>query len=336
MRHSPILLAVLVVVFGAAHAEASVEEEQIPDGFELIWGANPLSGVPMYTWWNGCSPTAGGMMVGYWDTNKAGYDTLFEGDSSFFWGAADGSTGTKSMIAGKAHNAAKTWMGHPADSLADFMHTVDGGTSTSGIVSGLEGYVEWDNPATATDESWPADPLAASHYDASVDLMRGPYYAGGTFGYDDFKAEIDAGRPMLLNLKTFYSTTDWVGHSVVGYGYQADMFQLEWAVPGPNPIVTVGGFAVMDTWDNGTAQSFWRGDDGSTVYSYIDGDGVEWWPFLDYRRSSFKYYFDWMVVEGIALDIQYDMIPEPTTFIIWSLLGALGITVGCWRRRRAA
>ena len=30
------------------------------------------------------------------------------------------------------------------------------------------------------------------------------------------------------------------------------------------------------------------------------------------------------------------VIPEPSTFIIWSLLGALGITVGWWRRKRAA
>ncbi|OHB73136.1 MAG: hypothetical protein A2V70_18525 [Planctomycetes bacterium RBG_13_63_9] len=29
-------------------------------------------------------------------------------------------------------------------------------------------------------------------------------------------------------------------------------------------------------------------------------------------------------------------IPEPATIIIWSLLGALATTVGCWRRRRAA
>ena len=28
--------------------------------------------------------------------------------------------------------------------------------------------------------------------------------------------------------------------------------------------------------------------------------------------------------------------PEPTAFIIWSLLGALGLTIGWWRRRRAA
>jgi hypothetical protein len=29
------------------------------------------------------------------------------------------------------------------------------------------------------------------------------------------------------------------------------------------------------------------------------------------------------------------VIPEPSTFIIWSLLGALGVTVGWWRGRRA-
>ena len=31
-----------------------------------------------------------------------------------------------------------------------------------------------------------------------------------------------------------------------------------------------------------------------------------------------------------------EVIPEPSTFIIWSLLGALTITIGWWRRRRAA
>ena len=29
-------------------------------------------------------------------------------------------------------------------------------------------------------------------------------------------------------------------------------------------------------------------------------------------------------------------IPEPTALIIWSLLGSLGITIGWWRRKRAA
>ena len=30
------------------------------------------------------------------------------------------------------------------------------------------------------------------------------------------------------------------------------------------------------------------------------------------------------------------VIPEPSTFVIWSLLAALGVTVGCWRRRNRA
>ena len=33
---------------------------------------------------------------------------------------------------------------------------------------------------------------------------------------------------------------------------------------------------------------------------------------------------------------QGTVIPEPSTFIIWSLLGALSLTIGWWRRRRAA
>lgn len=33
-------------------------------------------------------------------------------------------------------------------------------------------------------------------------------------------------------------------------------------------------------------------------------------------------------------DLEFEQIPEPASLIVWSLLGALGITVGWWRRRR--
>ncbi|MBN2473410.1 MAG: hypothetical protein JXB62_02285 [Pirellulales bacterium] len=36
-----------------------------------------------------------------------------------------------------------------------------------------------------------------------------------------------------------------------------------------------------------------------------------------------------------AVELSGDIIPEPATIVIWSLLGALGAVV-CWRRRRAA
>ncbi len=40
--------------------------------------------------------------------------------------------------------------------------------------------------------------------------------------------------------------------------------------------------------------------------------------------------------EGLTHGFLLTVIPEPSTLIIWSLLGALALTVGWWRRRRAA
>jgi hypothetical protein len=41
-----------------------------------------------------------------------------------------------------------------------------------------------------------------------------------------------------------------------------------------------------------------------------------------------------LAVSDNALSLQFNPIPEPSTLIIWSLLGAFGISVGWWRRRR--
>jgi len=51
----------------------------------------------------------------------------------------------------------------------------------------------------------------------------------GGFSLGDFQAEIDAGRPVLLNL---------VGHSIVGYGYDGDTIYIR------------------DTWDNDTGETY--------------------------------------------------------------------------------
>ena len=39
-------------------------------------------------------------------------------------------------------------------------------------------------------------------------------------------------------------------------------------------------------------------------------------------------------LDNVAI-VAVDAIPEPTTLIIWSLLGTLAIAVGWWRRRKA-
>ncbi|HUT92486.1 MAG TPA: PEP-CTERM sorting domain-containing protein [Thermoguttaceae bacterium] len=62
---------------------------------------------------------------------------------------------------------------------------------------------------------------------------------------------------------------------------------------------------------------------------------------------EFGYYtFNWipLVMEGLTVfdwgidnfSVTVNPVPEPSTLIVWSLLATLGITVGWWRRKRAA
>jgi hypothetical protein len=46
--------------------------------------------------------------------------------------------------------------------------------------------------------------------------------------------------------------------------------------------------------------------------------------------------FEARVYEDADFLLEGNVVPEPSTLAIWSLLGALGITVGWWRRRRRA
>jgi len=312
-------------------AAATIE----PDGPRPIIGANPLTGVPRYIWWYGCSPTSGGMMVAYWD-QLPGRGNLYDGDASV-WGGG-GASGTRSMVASTAHITAGTENGythgdwhnsasyptHQAnpDCLADFMETVDGGSYSPEITSGLEDYCQWDNPNTAVNEAYPA---TAVNYDV-------PYW-GGAFTYTNFKAEIDANRPVLLNVLT-YSQGDWYGHSVVGYGYNDNMFQVKVPLAGGAEVdLTVGGMAVRDTWSAGSAQSEWVDWDWNVIGPVISGD-LEWWPFIAIQGSSWYYTdgspgpFDWMVSDAVTLDV----VPEPATLMVL----AVGAVAVVRRRRRAA
>jgi hypothetical protein len=292
-------------------------------------------GVPEYDWWYGCSPTAGGMLTGWWD-GRPGFENLYDGDASV-WSTAHSMpdfnpanfTGTHSMVASWEHHTAgqengftygdwqdsASYPDHAANPncIADFMKTQNGGSYTDNIVQGLMDYAAWDNPATAVNESYLFDA-----WDVQV-----PYFGGG-FGYDDMKAELSAGQPMLLDLMCYAPVIeDWVGHSVVAYGYQDDMFQIMDPAGGSSTPVTVGGFAIRDTWMNGTNQSSWWGWGGEVIYPVIDGDGVEWWPFRDMGGYSYGSRWDWMVVEGIY----FQPVPEPSTLLLLApaLLGFAGL-----------
>ena len=61
------------------------------------------------------------------------------------------------------------------------------------------------------------------------------------------------------------------------------------------------------------------------------------WIYANSAFSSTSSYFPYYALSGVltATDSGGGAIPEPTTLVIWSLLGTLGIVVGWWRRRKA-
>lgn len=189
-----------------------------------------LPGVPEYHWWWGCSPTSGGMLIGYYD-GLAGFQNIWD----------EGSTTVNDMI--------HTPLDGVDNSVGDFMNTSypAGGTSDPNIASGMEDYIEWDDPTTAINESYAA--TTWNEYTHDPEYIE-PGWTPGEFVWADFVAEIDAGRPMLLS---------WGGprggHTTLGYGYD-DMNSdnpLDWQV------------IHYTTWASGPAPATWYFDPDSSA-----------------------------------------------------------------------
>jgi len=171
-----------------------------PAGTALASVQKTIPDVPAYLWYRGCGPTAGAMIIGYWDAH--GFDNLIVGSND--WNTNQ--LAIKTMIASVGHDA-DYWPTpdrkpppayHANDSLADFM---------------------WAN----------RDPLGQG---LSYDRMQGFGLSGyanyrgypnstNSYLYDDIWAtlvgEIDAGRPMELYVD---STGDGIAdHFVTVVGY---------------------------------------------------------------------------------------------------------------------
>lgn len=153
--------------------------------FGSAW-ATPVTvdGVPSYTWL-GCSPSAAGMIAGYWDMN--GYDNLFDasGDDVFL------TSNVQDQI-----NAPGAPVIGDYSSIADYMGTnSSGGTYINRIAGGIRNYVSY-----------------RGYDDWSVNNT--------TRDWDFFTAEIDAGRPMLFNVDT--RGTGRVNHSITAFAYDLE------------------------------------------------------------------------------------------------------------------
>ena len=76
----------------------------------------------------------------------------------------------------------------------------------------------------------------------------------------------------------------------------------------------------------------WHPDFETPANFYEDSDFVT----IGSQWNDHAYWVD--ILSGTAGHAQflaeYDVIPEPSTVIVWSLLGASGVGIGWWRRRR--
>ncbi|MCG8698360.1 MAG: hypothetical protein MI922_09935, partial [Bacteroidales bacterium] len=250
MKRRNLLVSLIVVPMGVSSAFAGLSELS----YSAHSAGAQLSFNPDYNWYHGCSPTAAGMMMGYYDST---YTNLIAGEAAsqtFVNPYSPSAQATKNMIASAGHiadyyrsfgssgNDTPT-PGRANDSLADFMGTSqdrfgnsDGATTFfyynngsafnytdalfHGIAdrSGMFGITEYIDYAGYEVTS------AFNQYIDSMGLANG-------FTFDQYKTEIDAGRPMLVHVQ---------GHSMYGYGYTTDVL-------GRNYV------QVRDTWVPGGA-----------------------------------------------------------------------------------
>ena len=192
--------------------------------------------VPAYQWHHGCGPTAAGMIIGAWDGR--GFDALVPGDASTQTAAVNAMIATEGPASNfsdyclplDAHpillpDKSEPPVGdeHPDDCVADFMRTSQsyhgnyyGWSWFSAVRSALEDYV---------------DSLGQPSYQATAANL----YIWSSLTWDAFRAEIDAGRPMV-----FLVDTDGNGgtdHFVTATGYDL--------------VDDVPRYACLNTWDAG-------------------------------------------------------------------------------------
>lgn len=228
-----------------------------------------------YKWWYGCSPTSAGMMVGYYDRNGYGgsdYSNLVPGGVAEANTFGAGPYLVNSIIASPGHIADfyKTPPGyngslddnpspwHAFNCLADFMGSSQ---DAVGNTNGMTTFWYWLNGAPFT----PADALSTGVWnkDGMYGIKEYVNYAGynvkglytqsiyspgapSGFTYSQYMAEIDAGRPVLIQVE---------GHTMLGYGYDAAANNSvcvydTWAPNGQNPgVMTWGGsYSGMQQW----------------------------------------------------------------------------------------
>lgn len=195
-----------------------------------------ISTVPPYLWHHGCGPTAAGMVIGYWDGH--GFGSLVPGDASTQTTAVDemiASEGPASnytdycipidhypdLFPDKSENPPGDE--HPDECVADSMK------SSQSYHQNRYGWSWLSHMGPAMKDY--VDALGQNDYLVTVNNLYMWWYPW--LDWDLFRAEIDAGRPVVLLVDT--NADGSTDHFVTAVGYD-----------------TVGGirkYACLNTWD---------------------------------------------------------------------------------------
>jgi len=183
------LLAVVVLVntrAGAAEAPEAITEEVI-------------SGVPAYLDRHGSGPTAAGMVIGYWDGN--GFGNLIAGDAFTQTDEVNAAIASEEnytdyclprdddgeILRDKSEDP--PFMRHEDNCLADYMKT------SQSAYANWYGYSAFMDVGPAL-QAYVLQTLGPGYVVETTNL-REPEF-GGTMNWDNLRAEIDAGRPLIL------------------------------------------------------------------------------------------------------------------------------------------
>jgi hypothetical protein len=273
MRFSMILALVIVwggaVVVDAAVVTSLVGADEIggpvnigaagDSAAEPTGGAQHIiSGVPCYFWYNGCGPTALGMIEGYWDGH--GYPNLIPGSND--WNTNQ--TAIKNMIASPGHITDYVPTPdlppphHADDCVADFcgcsrdpmqwgwsyFSTQGSGLTGYADYRGYHNYVKWQSYYSSSlwneftgqiDAGRPLEFLVDSDGDGQTDHFV------TVIGYDD-----TGGQKLYACWDTWYSTVRWQSLHPLTSGnawgvYGATYF---YPVPEPSTLVLLGVGAI--------------------------------------------------------------------------------------------
>ncbi len=99
----------------------------------------------------------------------------------------------------------------------------------------------------------------------------------------------------------------------------------------------VGSPGRANNWDIWINDIDWSGGPGGIAGVSTISDTFTGGLGVAFTNNSLHFSFagGQLNTGGATAVYQLTPIPEPSAVVVWSLLGVLGITIGCWRRRRS-